>query len=79
MEKITLLKKKKPRSEEENNENGDFRPKNHPFSLTVMINDTTKKYEIKEKHKIYVETLARKNHGQRRKLYYQFERNSKYN
>ena len=29
----------------------------------LMINDIIKKYEIKEKHKIYVETLAGKNHG----------------
>ena len=29
----------------------------------IMINDTIKKYEIKEKHKIYMETLARKKHG----------------
>ena len=42
-----------------------------------MINDTIKKYEIKEKHKIYVKTLTGKNHGQRRKLYYQFERDYK--
>ena len=39
-----------------------------------MISGTIKKYENKEKHKIYVKTLARKNHGQKRKLYYQFER-----
>ena len=30
-----------------------------------MVNDTIKKYEIKEKHKIYVKTLWRKNHKQR--------------
>ena len=40
----------------------------------VMINDTIKKYENKERHKIYVETLVGKNHGQRRKFHYQFER-----
>ena len=40
-----------------------------------MISGTIKKYENKEKHKIYVKTLAGKNHGQKRKLYYyQFER-----
>ena len=43
----------------------------------VMINDTIKKYEIKEKHKIYMETVAGKTHGQRRKLYYKFERDYK--
>ena len=43
----------------------------------VMINDTIKKYKNKEKHKIYMEILVGKNHGQRRKFYYEFERNYK--
>ena len=30
------------------------------FIINVMINDTIKKYEIKETHKIYVETLLEK-------------------
>ena len=38
--------------------------------LGVMINDTIKKYEIKEKHKIYMKTLAGKNQGQRKKVHY---------
>ena len=40
-----------------------------------MINAIIKNYKIKEKHKIYVETLAGKNHGQRRKLHHEYERN----
>ena len=43
----------------------------------VMIKDTIKKYEIKEKHKTYVETLTGKNHKYGRKLHYQFKRNYK--
>ena len=31
--------------------------------VSVVINGTIKKYENKEKHKIYVETLVGKNHG----------------
>ena len=37
------------------------------------------KYEIKKKHHIYMETLAEKNHGQRRKLHYESEKNTDYN
>ena len=33
----------------------------------VMINDTIMKYENEEKHQIYMETLAEKNHEHRRK------------
>ena len=43
----------------------------------VMINGIINKYENKEKYQIYVETLAGKNHGQRRKFHYEYERNYK--
>ena len=43
-----------------------------------MINDTIKKYEIKEKHKILCENpCGKKNHKQKRKFHYQFERDYK--
>ena len=40
-----------------------------------MINDTIMKYENKEKQQIYVETLMRKNHRQRRKFHCESENN----
>ena len=36
----------------------------------VRINGIIKKYENKEKHKIYMETLAEKTHGKRIKFHY---------
>ena len=39
-----------------------------------MINGKIKKYEIKEKHHIYVETFAGKNHEHMRKLHIEFFR-----
>ena len=44
----------------------------------VMNNGTINKYENKEKHHIYVETLTGKNHGHRRKLHYESKRNYKF-
>ena len=43
----------------------------------VKINDRIKKYENKEKHQIYMKTLAGKKHGQRRKFHYKSEMNYK--
>ena len=52
-------------------------PKLPRFITNVMINDTIKKYENKERHQIYVEALAGKNHGQRIKFHYEYEMNYK--
>ena len=39
-----------------------------------MINDIIKKYEIKEKHKIYMKNLIGKNHEYKKKLHYKFKK-----
>ena len=44
-----------------------------------MMNDTIMKYDDKEKHHIYVETLMEKNHGQKIKFHYEFEKFTEYN